>query len=222
MKSMDVLSARLNETSGRIEVIKAITNDDDTVEYNGHSFHPETPEWRAAELGLDNLDDAIEAVLFEPFIEPVEHLKMTTEEVRAEHLRRIGAAKAKLTRKNGRVSSAQAKQGLLQAGLPKVFVDASDRDPRQVIKEHCRFEDDVLDVKREYLDRLRKVEREKAVRPKQNKTRVEHIREQLTGSPKGSRLTPATSNGSKAVTRTSKSGTRGKAGGELPPIVLGN
>jgi hypothetical protein len=155
MKSFRVLSALLNPETRLIEVVKEITNDDNSTELNLHTFHPEAAEWKAAELDLDTLDDAVDSILHEPFMEDMRSLELSATDAKALHQGRLASLKAKLgPQANSPVAAKKAR--LVAAGIHQKYIDAADNDPLTVIKQHSLFDPDVIAVKREHTDLVRR------------------------------------------------------------------
>lgn len=151
MKSLEVLSAKLNEETGFIEVIKLITNDDDTTEFAGHSIHPETLEWWAAVYGINNKDELIDMILFEPYVENVSPMTMTEAEARTVHQGRINTFKSTFNKTVSRVRSTEL--------IKKSEVDnqyATQEDPYEFIKRVSPFDVKVVDVKKNHINNIRK------------------------------------------------------------------
>lgn len=175
MKSLEVLSAVFNSETGFVEVAKEIVNDDNSIEYSGQSFHPDTLEWWSAVYGTENLDELIDLILHEPHVENIEPMKMSATEARAAQKNKVDNFKVahkpskSLTRANARVA-------LAQSGLPEKFINAAEQDPIQVIKGVCPFDPEALEIKRKYIHDLRaKNTVVNSARP----DRVEALRRQL-------------------------------------------
>ncbi len=150
MKSLEVLSATLNPETGFIEVIKLITNDDDTTEFAGHSIHPETLEWWSAVYGIEDKDELIDMVLFEPYVENVSPMTMTEEEARTVHQQRISSFKQK---HNKAVSKARSTQLIRASEVDNKY--ATQDDPYDFIKESAPFDAEVIEVKRTHINNIR-------------------------------------------------------------------
>lgn len=150
MKSVTVVAAVFNPATGFIEVAKEIINDDDTVEYSGQSFHPETLEWWAAVYDTDDLDELIDMVIHEPHVDSIEPMKMSAAEALLDQKTKIDSFKAAKKR-----SKALPRNTLLNSGLPQRFIDAAEQDAVQNIKDACHFDPEVLAIKREHVAKLR-------------------------------------------------------------------
>lgn len=207
MKSFRVLSVLLNSSSGMIEVIKEITADDNTTSLNLHTFHPETLEWKAAELGLNDPDEIAEGILHEPFIEDVMSLQLTQEAAKTLFRARIADAKARYTPINGIMTIAIKKAKMAAAGLQQQYVDAATNDPLAVIRQFSTFDPEVIEVKSRHIVGVRS----------------NFAARQAASSPTGSER--AASLERILFPKDSGSGTRQTSVPEqeapLPPIVLG-
>jgi hypothetical protein len=175
MKSFRVLSALLNPDTGWIEVVKEITNDDNSTELNLHTIHPEAAEWKVVELGLSSLDDAVDAILHEPFMQDVKPFELSSADAKVLHQSRLSALKAKFGPTAN--SSAAAKKARLQAaGVHQKYVDAADSDPLGVIKQNLLFDSDAITVKREHTDLIRRNFATQSQSQDVQETRAERLR----------------------------------------------
>lgn len=208
MKSFRVLCASVNPSTGFIEVVKELTADDNTTSLNLHTFHPETLEWKAAELDLSDLDEIIDGILHEPFFEDVQALQLSKEDAKTLFRTRLTEAKARLTSPIPR--NAIAIRTLLgNAGVAQRYIDAVNGDPIQAIKAACPFSAEVIAVKRGHTDKVRAVAlNEKAAKvqaPPTSSERVARLKDQLR-------------------TQVDSSGRRPEVPVQevsLPPIILG-
>lgn len=157
MKAMKVVSTYFNEPSQRIEVVREITNDDDTIEYNGLSFPVDKLEWLSATLEVDNVDDLIDAVIYESMIDPDDELQDVAE-LRSKRGSKILAIKNKLgpMRVNG--NKANIKTRLQSVGMHFKYIDAVDNDPIGEIKKHSKIDPDRVAEKRELIRAVRRGE----------------------------------------------------------------
>lgn len=168
MKSLEIISAVFNAETGFIEVAKEIVNDDDTIEYSGQSFHPETLEWWAAIYDTEDFNELIDMILHEPHVENIEPFQMSATEARTAQKTRVDNFKAahkvkkSLVRTNVQVTLADSK-------LPQKFIDAAKDDPYQIIKDACLFDPEVLEIKREYVRTSRQKSIAQVERPKQDR-----------------------------------------------------
>lgn len=170
MQSFRVLSVVFDAENDRVEVVKEITEDDGSTNLNLHTFHPETLEWRAAEYGIDDMEELFDLVLHEPFIEDVLPLQLPLEVARSLSRTRVSQAKSKLASTKAR-SSADHKARLRTAGVDAKYISAADVTPMDAIKLYCPFDQEVIDVKRAHIEKARKDLRDeheqKLQRPKQ-------------------------------------------------------
>lgn len=209
MKSFRTVSAVYNSFYDLIEVVNETVNDDDTVELGLHTFSPETLEWRAALYDTDDLDELIDMVLLEPFIEDVRPLQKTKEEATRLQRERVSEAKQRL-RRNGPFSRVGVADALRSRGVDKKYSDAAEENPYEVIKRHCPFDPTVLEVKREFVAMQRESQRAAHQRPIPEQSRAERLRERLLGSARSG----------KARTPQQPRKLPESASGEQPPIVL--
>lgn len=153
MKSMAVLSAHYNPETGFIEVAKEIVNDDDSIEYAGQSFHPETVEWIAAIYDTNDMDEIIDFILYEPHVENVDPMSMTAEEARQLHKDKIDTFKK--DKKKANHNKQNSLSALSRSGVPARFVDAGAEDPYDVIKRESSIDKGVLIEKKKHAARER-------------------------------------------------------------------
>lgn len=202
MKSVTVLAARYNEESRRIEVVKEIIEDDDSVNLNLHSFDAETLEWRAAEYGIEDLDELVEIVLLEPFIEDVKCLHVSSEEALSTTRARVAELKLKMLSQTK--MKASVRNTLVTAGVDQVYVDAVANNPFQVIKDNSFVTPETLKLKRAHVAKTREgIKKDKQVKV-QGRDRLAALRSSL--EPKAAKQD-----------RPKKEEARS---GVLPPIVL--
>lgn len=179
MRSFRVLAAKYDPKFDRIEVLKEITNDDGSIELNIQSFASDVVEWRAAQYEIVTIDEAIDAVLHEPFIEEIDPLTVPLEELRMRHKASVRDAKVRL---NGKSTKAKAtvKAQLSMAGIPQEYIDAVDVDPMEIIKRHSHFSEKALQLKAKYIEES--LEQAKKNQPRQQPTsedRVKRLEAQL-------------------------------------------
>jgi hypothetical protein len=185
MKSFRVLSASVNSSTGLVEVVKEITADDNSVSYNLHVFHPETVEWKAAELGLSDVDEIIDGILHEPFFADVEPMQQSTADARTIFRSRLADAKVRLANLTPR-NAVAIKAALGVAGVAQRYIDAVDNDPAQVIRNACPFDAEVIAAKQEHTDRVRAVTMDRQATPQEVLTpsaRAARLRERLSTMP---------------------------------------
>jgi hypothetical protein len=157
MKAMKVVSTYFNEPSQRIEVVREITNDDDTIEYNGLSFPVDKLEWLSATLEVDNVDDLIDVAMYESMIDSDDELQDVVK-LRQKRGSKILAIKNKLGPMRANGNKANIKTKLLAAGLHSRYVDAVDNDPIDEIKKHSKIDPDRVVQKRELIRAARRGE----------------------------------------------------------------
>ncbi len=167
MKSIEVLSAILNEETGFIEVIKLITNDDDSTEFAGHSIPLETMEWWSAVYGIEDQDELIDIILYEPYVENVSPMQMSEKDARDSHRSKITAFKEK---NHKPISKSKAAIAIRNSNVDNKYADDAPEDPYQFIKDACPFDAEVIEIKKQHIQRIRE-ENEKS-RSKLNPNRL--------------------------------------------------
>ena len=162
MQSFRVVSAVFDAEHDRIEVVKEITEDDGTTNLNLHTFHPETLEWKAAEYGIEDLDELLDIVMHEPYMGDSNSLKVTAAEATQNIRTSLAAARTKFepSKAAKALTKADNKSRLLAAGVPSKYVEAVDVAPRDLILQHCTVDRECVDLKRQYIDRVRRELRE--------------------------------------------------------------
>lgn len=155
MKSLRVLAVHYNELRRQFEIVKEITNDDDTTFLNLHVVPEATFEWKAAEYGTQSLDDVIDLVIYEPHSDPVNHMELTAEDARSKHLSKVLQRKKDLSSGRPTVTKGQARTRLQNAGVAQHYVDATDNDPYDVIRTTAPFDTTVITMKSTAIRRAR-------------------------------------------------------------------
>jgi len=156
MRSFRVLSASVNPDTGFIEVVKEITADDNSTSLNLHTFHREALEWKAAEFDINNIDEVIDGILYEPFFqEDVQSLQLSTDDARTKFRSNLSSTKARLPSNGVPRDPVGIKARMRVAGVDQRYIDAVDNDPIQVIKGACPFDVQVIEAKRTHTDKVR-------------------------------------------------------------------
>lgn len=135
MKSVTILGATYNPEFDRVDVVKSIVQDDDTVELNLHSISTATLEWKAAECGITDINLLLDAILFEPFVDqsdPRDIIEKTQD------------FKSKKVAANHNKST--AKTALRAAKVGTEYVNAVDNDAYELLIEKCPFNTEVIEV----------------------------------------------------------------------------
>ncbi len=168
MKSIEIISAVYNEESGFIEIAKEIVNDDDSIEYAGQSVHPETIEWWAAVYDTEDIDEVIDLILYEPYVENIDPISMPAEEARLKHKEKVDTFKKDKKKKNGNKSASLSR--MTDRGIHQKFVEAGSRDPYESIKQHCHIDREVFEAKKAHTE-------ERRLAAKQKETKAVGLRE---------------------------------------------
>jgi len=153
MKSMTVLAALYNEETGFIEVAKEIVNDDDSVEFAGQIFHPETVEWIAAVYDT-SADEAIDFILFEPYVENISPMEVTASVARLTHRTKIFNFRRDFSRPIP-YTRQQIMDLLLESPVDNKYTNAAVEDPLDVIRRECPVDDQVVALKKVHVGELR-------------------------------------------------------------------
>lgn len=157
MRSMEIISAIQDEEHGYIVVAKEITNDDGSTEFAGHSFYPESVEWIGAVYNTKDMDEIIDLILYEPYVENVDPTLMSATEAKTKHKELID--KFKTEKKDKQFNKSRAVQAIRNSEVPNVFADAAVEDAYEVIKRLCPIDDDLFEAKKEHADRVRQQRR---------------------------------------------------------------
>lgn len=179
MQSFEVLAARYSNRNKCIEVVKEITNDDGSTELMLHLFAPDILECRAAEYGVDDPDELVEMVLWEPYMQSIPLLEVTASTAAQLHRGQRATAKAALSPKKVR-TKVDKQERLRSAGVDQKYIDALEEDPLAEIKRLCPIDKDTLRLKREHVQRIRDKVAERAAKraPQQALDRAAVIRKQ--------------------------------------------
>lgn len=157
MKSMQVMCAKFNEQADRIEIIREVTNDDGTVEYNGLSLPTVRLEWISAEYEIDDVDELAEIAVYESLLPP-DDKHPDAQAARLQKRSRLAAAKQRLGPMSPSSNSSNVKSRLQEAGLSDDFINAVDDDTLDVIKRHSKLDKDSIEKKRNYMRSVRRGE----------------------------------------------------------------
>lgn len=150
MREMKVICSRHNQSVDRIEVVREITNDDGTVEYNCLSLPTNRLEWISAEYGIEDPNELVEIAIYESFMPPANaHVDEAT--ARAQARQALSSLKARLGPMRPVNNKAIQKARLQTAGIPEVFVDAIDDDAVDVIKLRSSINPIEVAKKREFI-----------------------------------------------------------------------
>jgi hypothetical protein len=155
MKSLRVLAVHYNELKRQFEIVKELTADDDTTSLNLHVVPEDAFEWKAAEYGLTTIDQVIDLIVYEPHSEPVNHLALSPEEARTQHLSKVLQRKQALNSNGKTFNKGQARARLQNAGVAQHYVDATDTDPYEVLRTTAPFDAVVIAMKSVAIRRVR-------------------------------------------------------------------
>lgn len=150
MKSMKILAVVHNVELDRFEVVKEIVHDDNRIDVLLHTFFAETLEWKAAEYAIDDIDTAIDIVLYEPHVPPIDVASMTPEEAREIHLPQIAV------QKQVRVQfvKSQAQAQLAARGVEQKYIDNVTEDAYAVIRSSAPFDAEVIQVRKAQVAKM--------------------------------------------------------------------
>jgi hypothetical protein len=158
MKSFEVLCARYSDSNKCMEVVKEIVNDDDSTVLYLHMFNTDILEWRAAEYGINDLDEIVDMIMHEPYMPSVPVQEVTAATALQLHRGHRATVKAAMEAKVGK-RAARSKEDKVQrlraAGVHQKYVDALDDDPVAVIKDKCPVDPETLLMKRRHVAAMR-------------------------------------------------------------------
>ena len=153
----------------RLMLATEITHDDGTVDRIAHVLPVDILETRAAEYSIDpaDIDTLLEIVLYENYLPPQEpddptalHNAETIQEARDALITRV-----RTLRGAGKIEGRLGQSELKAAGpRAKVLRDSGEEDPLAFIKREAPISVPHMEVKREYVRRLRSVARERHAR----------------------------------------------------------
>lgn len=154
MKLIDVLCARYDYATERMEVVREVELEDGRTVLHLQMFARETLAARAAEYGTEDMDELVDIIIHEPFMVPVNHLNVSADQ--ALQLHRAGRAAVK---QEGKIVKAATKEErtakLRAAGVDQKYLDAMRQDAYEVIKEHCALDAPLVRHFKERVERAR-------------------------------------------------------------------
>jgi hypothetical protein len=161
MKSVTIVGVHYNAGARRFEAVKEIEDDDGSLGFNLHTFTNDILEQRAAEYGSLDLGEIAELVLWEPFLGGFDVMNSTPTDMLMK--RKEILAERKQTLAPPVLNKSAIKARMNSVGIPQHYIDAADKDPIEVIKQHALFHHEVIEVRRAYLEehrsRLRNAQR---------------------------------------------------------------
>ena len=157
MRSMQVVCALFNEEAQRIEVVREITNDDGSIEYNGLSLPTQRLEWISAEYEIENIDELVEIAIYETLM-PNDDIHPDAQAARLQKRTRLASIKQRLGPMIPTNNKVNLKARVQDAGLPSEFVDAIDDDAVAVIKRHSIIDPARVTEKRDHVRAVRRGE----------------------------------------------------------------
>ena len=157
MQSMKVMCSRFNNLDKRIEVIREITNDDGSIEYNGLSLPTNRLEWISAEYEIDDVDELVDIAIYESLMEQ-DDKHPDADSARRQKRARLLTAKNKLGPMRPAANRQSIKDRLTAAGLPPHFINAVDDDSIDVIKLNSIIDQTAVNSKRELIRAKRRGE----------------------------------------------------------------
>lgn len=175
MRSLEIISALFNEETGYVEVAKEIVNDDGTVEFAGHSFHPETVEWIGAVYDTKDMNEIIDLILYEPYVENVDPITMSASEAKIKHKNLISTFKA--VKKDKAFKKDKTLQAIRDSDVPNKFADAASEDVYDVIKRLCPIDDDLFEAKKEHANRVRQQRKQEVKKTLTKEQKLSALRE---------------------------------------------
>lgn len=159
MREMKVICARFNEQSKRIEVVREITNDDGSIEFNGLSFDPERLEWLSAEYEIDDLNELVEIAIYSSFMTQENRRDFpNASSARLRKRQQLSEIKQRLGAMLPSSNKEVLKIKLQEAGIPSEYVKAVDEDPVETIKRYSKFDEVRINSKREHIKAVRRGE----------------------------------------------------------------
>lgn len=206
MKSVSVISAVYNEELNIIEMVKEIINDDDSVELNLHTFDPEALEWRSVIYGIDDEDELIDIIVYEPYVEDIKPLEYSIEVARARCRERIAEVKER-SQPKPRPGNGNGNGNGVNAALPGKYAVSTKEQAYSLIKDSSLFHPVAIEAKREFVEAQRLSNTEPKARPN-NEERARLLKERFDAM-KGRDPVPEDNSKLKKVKI-----------GELPAIVM--
>jgi len=177
MKSVTILGETFYSNFNRVDVVKSIVNDDDTVELNLHSISTESLEWKAAECGIMDINLLLDAILFEPFVDqndPRGLIEKTQD--------------FKSTRVVANRSNSAAKTSLRAAKVGDVYVNAVDNDAYELLTQKCPFNPEVIAVISESMNKSKERQKPKKSDEVDRVANIKRILDRNQHSDRGGRV----------------------------------
>lgn len=124
---VDIISAIVNKQTDTLEIVKELTDDEGNSVYELHLIPIQALNGIAASHGVEDPDDAIDLVLYNPYVGITDDGDT--------HIDRVRKCKARLTDKNNKAQrEAKRKNNLATAGVHERYHPIDGMDPIDVIK----------------------------------------------------------------------------------------
>jgi hypothetical protein len=136
MKVLDIICARYDEERHLMHLVKEVEKPDGSTCLNLTMFAPEMLTARAAEYGIDDMDELIDMVVYGGHIEEVAPMSMPAADARNLHRERTLAVKQAITDRKVK-SNVDKTAKLRSAGVDQCYIDAAVEEVADVIKRHC-------------------------------------------------------------------------------------
>ena len=176
----------------RLMLATEITHDDGTVDKIAHALPVDILETRAAEYGIDptDTDTLLEIVLYENYLPPQEPDDPTTlyNAETVQEARDALITRVRTLRGAGKIEGRLGQSELKAAGpRAKVVRDSGEEDPLEFVKREAPISIPHMQVRREFVRRLRAVNRERRQRAQAQQSpdgreTPEQLRDRLLGA----------------------------------------
>lgn len=146
MRRISIISALFDEATKTFHVVKEEQQEDGSISLNLHTFGAEALEWKAAELGIEDINLLIDTIIYEPYASSSDEGAMHEKATKI---------KQKLNKDGPRTQSTKnyMKSTLEVSGVDQKYIDAVDSDPYELISSKCLFDKNKIAEKRNYLSK---------------------------------------------------------------------